>query len=273
MDIHFLVKTMRTFFLSLLLFCTSLSFGDVQIIAHRGNSSKAPENTLAAFRSAKELKVDFIECDIHLTQDHIPVVIHNRELFRTTDSTHSITVDHIPLSELNTYDAGYWFSQQFKGERVPTLVDLLECDLDQIGLMIELKPGSAPDSVIAEKVMQVIQNYPSREIRVGSKSASLLRQVKKIAPNQFTIAIVEEMDDFREHQQIHPDMYAFQYTLVNDEIVRNVHDQGKVIWVWTVNNPNEADKLIKMGVDGLITNRPKEMLRKRNSSLEIQLKN
>ena len=108
---------MKASFFSVLLFCSSLAFAEVDIIAHRGNSCEAPENTLSAFRQACILQSDFMECDVHLTKDGVPVVIHDRILFRTTNTAYPIAIEDLTLEQLENYFMSIFLTRVDEGNR------------------------------------------------------------------------------------------------------------------------------------------------------------
>ncbi|MDI9413653.1 MAG: glycerophosphodiester phosphodiesterase family protein [Bacillota bacterium] len=111
------------------------------VIAHRGASSLAPENTLAAINKAIELNADLIEIDVHLTRDGHPVVIHDKTVGRTTSG--SGKVSRLSLTQLKQLDAGSWFGEHFKGEKIPTLEEVLLICQNRIPLLVELKSTDA----------------------------------------------------------------------------------------------------------------------------------
>jgi glycerophosphoryl diester phosphodiesterase len=250
---------MKALFIFLILLCASVSAKDVMIIAHRGNSSEAPENTIAAFLSAGRVNADYIECDVHLNKDLIPVIIHDRLLCRTAKPPYPQAIESTTLDELKTLDAGSWFSQKFADERIPTLADLLETEIGDTGVMVEIKQGSAPNAVIAQKVMEAINRNTTKTVIIGSRSPEILSEVRKIAPLHPIIGIVESLHDLKSHRANRPDFYALDASMVSSEIVRVIHDEGRLIWVWTVDNPDQARRFAGMEVDGIITNRPREM--------------
>lgn len=250
---------MKGFLVFLILISSSLSAKDVAIIANRGNSKEAPENTLSAFRSAGRVKADFIECDVHLTKEKIPVIVHDRYLCRTVNSQYPVAVDSLTLNELEAYDAGAWFSPEFEGQTIPTLASLLNTELGTTGLLIEIKTGSATPEELAKKVMETVNKEPNRTVIIGSKSAEILEEVRRIAPRQAIIAIIESIHDFKPHRSNRPNFYALHDSIVSSELVRVVHDEGRLVWVWTVDNPEHAQDYVSMDVDGIITNNPREM--------------
>ncbi len=129
----------------------------MKIFAHRGSSGTHPENTLAAFRAAAALPIDGVEIDVHLTKDGEVVVIHDEKINRTTNGKGY--VKDMTLEELQQYDAGSWFSEEWGGERVPTLDEVLEIYEDTSHrLNIEIKSDIFPYDGLVEKVLTIANN-------------------------------------------------------------------------------------------------------------------
>src|SRR5436309_263912 len=121
------------------------------IVAHRGASALAPENTLAAFRRALEAGAPAVECDVHLTADGAPIVIHDARVDRTTNGTGEVA--SLTLAALRALDAGGWFDPRFAGERLPTLEETLAIAAGRSRVFVELKPGGGAalvDRALAE---------------------------------------------------------------------------------------------------------------------------
>src|SRR5699024_7462523 len=123
-------------------------------IAHRGASGHAPENTIAAFDKAFEMKADYIEIDVQMTHDGELIVIHDTTVDRTTDGTGAVS--DFTFEEIQQLDAGSWFSEEFAGEQIPTFEEILDTYRGKIGLLIELKsPELYPG--IEEKVADALK--------------------------------------------------------------------------------------------------------------------
>ena len=127
------------------------------IIAHRGASGLAPENTLAAIKKAIELKADLIEIDVHQTKDSIIVVIHDKKINRTTSGKGR--VKDLFYKEIRRYDAGKWFDPKFEGERVPTLEEVLRLVHGQTKLLIEIKGDDNFYPNIEKHVYEILKTY------------------------------------------------------------------------------------------------------------------
>ena len=235
------------------------------IVAHRGASRIAPENTLSAMRKAIEFGADFAECDVFQTKDGELVLFHDEEMDRTTGKGGMIW--DYTLAELKTMEVGSWFHEEFRGEPIPTLREVIRLVKGKIKLNIEVKvSGKDPD--IAQKVVEIIQSEGiEQDCMVTSFEKPVILKVKEIAPQVITGFIFDE-----EHP---PDIFEgnWEYVcskrnIVDEDFVRVAKRKGKKIFVWTVNYPAEMKELIALGVDGIITDVPdllKEVLDQRNS--------
>lgn len=258
-----LAITFLSFFLPRALATTSSKPIKVLRIAHRGASGYAPENTLAAFDKAVEMKCDYIELDIHLSKDGRIVVIHDSTVDRTTDSSGKVC--DLTLAELQQLDAGSWFDEIFKGETIPTLVEVLERYRGKIGILIEVKdPSSYPG--IEDKLAKLLQSKnmdkPNNgKIIVQSFDHESMRYFKSIMPNipvgvllsyRTTEISDEELDKFKEYA----DYVNPNYRIVDNILVKRIHNRNMKITPWTVNSPKTVIKLIKDEVDGIISDYP-----------------
>lgn len=158
---------------------------DIQVIAHRGASAAAPENTLAAFQRAIDLGAHWFELDCSLTADGEVVAIHDDTVDRTTSG--SGQVDEMTLAELKQFDAGSWFDPSFAAERIPTLGEALECAGDRIGVYIEIKDSDDDGALTADLLglahehrtllPDLSQETHKRIENSGSKNLVLTRKV------------------------------------------------------------------------------------------------
>ncbi|TCL69394.1 glycerophosphoryl diester phosphodiesterase [Hydrogenispora ethanolica] len=230
----------------------------MKIIAHRGFSSRAPENTLAAFGMAVEFGVDGLEFDVHLSKDGEVVICHDEAVDRTTDGEGLIK--DFTWEELRRLDAGSWFEPRFVGERIPRLSDLLELVAGtRLLLNIELKTNIFPYPGIEEKVIQMVKNFGivNRCIISSFNHHSLLRAIT-ILPELKTGALYEA-DLFKPWEYaetfgaaaLHPEHHS-----VTPELVREARHRGIMVNPWTVNEPVHMERMIAAAVDGIITNYP-----------------
>jgi glycerophosphoryl diester phosphodiesterase len=219
----------------------------IDVIAHRGASAHAPENTLAAVDLAADLQAHLVEVDVQLTKDGHPVVIHDTTLRRTTDVRSRFpgrgpcSVADLTLAEIRALDAGSWFDARYAGAQVPTLQEVLDTLRGRAGLLLEVKaPNLYPG--IAEAVATVLDG--EGWLRAGC--AGLLGGPP--ARHRFTEPPTWASQRNRNHRR------------VTGRFVDMVHRHGMVTWPYTVDDPNRMRALIDLGVDGIITNRPDVLL-------------
>ncbi len=242
-----------------------------EVIAHRGFSLAAPENTLAAFRAAVEAGADRVEFDVLLTADGVPVVIHDRDLDRTT--TGRGPVRGRTLAEVRALDAGRWFAPRFAGERVPTLDETLAACRGRIAVNVEIKgeavePGPAGEGEGVEaKVVGALRRHGMTAAAVVSSFEPLaLERVRRLAPE---IAL-ESLYDGKRLEGRGPRAVcaaagsrAFNCSLeeVTEAWIAEAHAAGLAIKVYTVDEPADLERLVRLGVDGIFTNAPDRLLR------------
>lgn len=223
------------------------------VIAHRGASRSAPENTLAAMRKAIEFGADYAECDVFQTKDGEIVLFHDEEMERTTGKEGMIW--DYTLAELEEMEVGSWFKEEFRGEPIPTLREVIQLVKGKIKLNIEVKV-SGKDPEIAQKVVDIIRSERfEKECMVTSFEKPVIQKVKEIAPDLITGFIFDE--------EFPADIFegSWEYVcskrnIVDKAFVQEANQKGKKVFVWTVNYPAEMKKLIDLGVDGIITDVP-----------------
>ncbi|WP_025720160.1 glycerophosphodiester phosphodiesterase [Paenibacillus sp. 1-18] len=226
--------------------------------AHRGASGVCPENTLAAFRHALELGATGIETDVQRTKDGRLVLIHDESLERTTGSP--LDVRDITLQELNTLDAGGWFGEKFRGERVPLLDELLElAQSSDTVINIELKNSIYRYPGMEEEVIAAVKRFGLEErVILSSFNHESLALCAQLAPETRTGALYVEI-------MVRPLEYAAQFGVtalhahknaVTPEAVSEALAIGVVYHPWTVNEPEEMKRLLEAGVSGIITDYP-----------------
>ena len=222
------------------------------ITAHRGASSGAPENTMAAIALAVEEGADYAEIDVRLTADGVPVLLHDRALFRTTRVLKD--VDCVTYEELSQYDAGSSYSIRFSGERVPRLDAVLEEFGGQIGFNIELK--TKDDIRLAQSVVTLIEEYGlEASCIITSSSYQQLEWVKEMNRTIKTGYILSMVyGDFYKSEAA--DFFSIRSGYVTEGVVKKAHALGKEIHAWNVNQEGELKRMRAIGVDNIITDRP-----------------
>ena len=230
-------------------------FDETQVMAHRGSSYNAPENTMPAFENAVDAMADYIELDVHETKDGQIVVMHDSSLKRTTGVNKYIwDVNYDDISEL---DAGSWFGDEegYAECRIPLLSDVMEYTKGKIKLNIEIKlTDSEPDLV--KMVASLIERYEyTDDCVVTSMNYEALKEIKKINPAIKTgYVLTVAYGNF--YNLAYVDSFSINSGFVNKNMVDAIHNRGKEIYVWTVNGENRAKELTVMGVDALITDNP-----------------
>lgn len=230
-------------------------------IAHRGASTVAPENTLAGFARAEALGADGVELDVRLCADGVPVVIHDASVDRTTDG--SGRVADMTLTQLKELDAGSWFGPAFSEEPIPTLTETLETVGRKLLLNVELKGEGLLNRRLARAAVEAIKHHGLGErVLLSAFNPFILRRVQKIAP-QIPTALLYASTSWprfaslvarRPYAALHPHVAA-----VSEEHVDWIRRHDHRIHVWTVDDPSAMRRLIRWGVDGIITNVPDQL--------------
>jgi len=237
------------------------------IIAHRGAGMLAPENTLAAFRKALELGVDGIELDVMLCKSGEAVVIHDFTVDRTTDG-HGQVKD-LTLEELKRLDAGSWFDPRFAGERIPTLEEVFDLVGTKAIINVELKSTSIMGDGLEKGVVELIRRKGLFDnVIVSSFNPLALWRVRRMDPRIKTgLLYASDLPIYLRQAWFYPlaqpDALHPRYDMVTPVYLEKVKAKGHRVNVWTVNDPQEMRRLIDLGVDAIITDRPgllKEML-------------
>lgn len=229
------------------------------VIAHRGASARAPENTLAAFRLAASMGADAVELDAKLTRDGEIVVHHDRSLERTTNGFGM--VHQLRLEELRKLDAGSSFGETYAGERIPTLREVLELSHSGLLFNIELTNYADPFDPLPEKALALVQDLGLGErVLFSSFNPIALRKLQdEVRLERLAILLMTRQPRFLRalfrrwapHGWVHP-----QVGLPTEAWVESHHRRGLRLNVWTVNERAPMSACFKMGLDGIITDFP-----------------
>lgn len=231
----------------------------IEIIAHRGASREAPENTLASLKKALEIGVDYIELDVHLSLDEVPVVIHDARLGRTVKGWSHQRIVQLTFQELAALDAGSWFDPSFSNEPIPSLQQVLDLKRDSTGVMIEIKKGYSPPHQLAQAVGATLMKAEASNVVVGSFSFPILGEFQQLFPKIPLVGIIETERALEEFLPLKLKRYAIWYKLLTPSLVNKLHEEGVHVWAFTVDDLKAAAFLQSIGVDGIITNDPRQL--------------
>lgn len=224
----------------------------VLVVAHRGGSRRAPENTLAAIRKAIEIHADLSEIDVQETSDGKVVLLHDNDLRRVAGVDKKIW--EVSYDEIKDLDVGSWFSPDYRGERIPTLTEILDVVEGRIGLNIEIK-SNEHNPTLPEKVVKLVQEKGLvSDCVISSFNYEWLPLVKRLNSRLRVGYITSE--PVGDISRLEVDFLSLQQKLVTEDLVRAARKRKKEVHVWTVNDPKEMGRLIDLGVDGIITDVP-----------------
>jgi glycerophosphoryl diester phosphodiesterase len=232
----------------------------VLVIAHRGASGHAPENTLAAFKEAVALGATFIETDLQLTRDARFVAIHDDTVNRTTNGQGA--VHDLTLAELRKLDAGSWFGSEFAGERIPTLDEILEFSKkNDVVFYLELKPGGSWGGEHALIGALRESGEIARSVII-SFDAGVLAAVRKVEPTLMTGLLYDgQIDDPLEKAvEIGARQVAVRGDLVTPWMLGQARRRDLQVVCWTVNHPAHMRMLMIAGVDGIMSDYPDRLV-------------
>ncbi len=228
--------------------------------AHRGASAAAPANTLAAFRLAAEMGADGVELDAQLSRDGEVVVIHDFRVDGTTDGQGAVR--DATLAQLKSLDAGRWFDPVFAGERIPTLQEVFDAIGHRLLVNVEIKSLPGRSRGLEAEVLRLVEdNNLVHRVIVSSFNPLSLRKTKQLNPNIPTALLYAPrqplllrrawLGPIAPHEFRHP-----HHSMVNERFMDWARQKNYRVNTWTVNEPDEMHRLLALGVDGIITDRP-----------------
>ena len=224
----------------------------VLVIAHRGASASAPENTLAAFRRAGEEHADFVELDVQESSDGVVVVAHDRDLMKVARSP--LQIWSSTEKQLREVDIGSFFSDAFKDERVPTLAEALAACKGVSRVDIELKDYGKSQR-LEEHVVELVEAAGMQnDIITMSLNRHMIEKMKHLQPGWMAGLLAAKA--IGDPSRLPFDFFAVESRMATRSFIRAAHAAHKPVYVWTVNDPQRMIRMIGLGVDGLITDRP-----------------
>lgn len=255
------------------------------IIAHRGTSAFAPENTLAAFRRAIEDRADGIEFDVRLAKDNVPVVFHDAGLQRMAQR--KARVSHLTSIELQSLDLGVWFNQRFPrraddkfaGEGVPTLGQTFDFLRDFRGrIYVELKGFARETPVLVEAVLKeirqikllpniILKSFNLDAIALAKKNFPEIRTAALFAPKliSFPRRKYRLIEDAKNKDA---DELSLHYSLATKKMVEMAKEEKMPVTIWTADRPVWVRRAINLGIRAIITNNPARLIAERERILQ-----
>jgi len=235
--------------------CSMAGRGQVTIIAHRGASFLAPENTVASAILAWEKGADAVECDIWLSKDNKIIVCHDASTKKTTGQNHVISKTDSRI--LRKLDAGSFKDEQFRREKLPLLIELIETVPEGKELVIEIKCKSEVLPFLKEEIDKYQEEKNFTFICFDFETICETKQVFPKNPcywlSSNAILLKSNLDKVAGAKL---DGVSLHFSIINEGIMEKAENLGLEVYAWTVDNPEEAKKLIELGVKGITTNRP-----------------
>ncbi len=247
------------------------------VFAHRGGGGLFPKNTLDAFKDSAKLGADVLELDVHATSDGTIVVMHDDRVDRTTDGRGKIS--EMTLAAAKKLDAGYQFSPdggktfpfRGKGIEIPTLAEIFDA-LPQ--MMFNIEPKQAEPSIIKPLCELIRARKMTEKVVVGSFRQSVIDEFRHTCPEVATAASPTEVTEFLAlsktglSESYSPPMQALQVpeglgqlSIITKEFVADAHRKNLKVHVWTINDPVDMQRLVDLGVDGIMTDYPDRLLK------------
>ncbi|MBQ7653871.1 MAG: hypothetical protein IJS17_02230 [Clostridia bacterium] len=239
----------------------------MKIIAHRGASNLAPQNTVAAFKKAVEIGAYGIETDVHLTKDGRVVLCHNYEIDETSNGIGKIS--DLTFEEIRKYDFGSKFSSDFSGETIPTLEEFLTCSEPIKKNIVEIKTPEGSFELV-DKTVETVKKFGALNKTVFSSfSLDVLKRCKELENEARTAMLFDMRTEFAMEILNDPKAFCGKYSIeelhpiiffISEDFVKKCNDSGIETFFWTVNDADSSDDLENLGVTGIITDVPELFL-------------
>jgi len=231
-------------------------------IAHRGASGTRPEHTRSAFARALEIGVDMAELDVHLTRDGQLAVIHDHELERTTPQRGPVR--ERTLAELKQIDAGRWFAEEFAGETILSLDDVLAMTRNKIRLNVEIKAPESDWDGVSRELLDTLRRHDALATTVVSCFDLGALQSLRRADRDIALGVLWAQPELDEAWRWCADVGAISihpyWMLANAVTVKVAHDRSLQVMVWTVNAEEHMRDMLAAGVDGIISDYPERFV-------------
>lgn len=232
----------------------------IEIIAHRGASQEAPENTLPAFQRAYELGVDGIETDIHLTKDLIPILIHDDNLKRTAN--HLGYVKDFTFTQLKNIDVGGWFAKEYLGTPILSLEDFLTwIKPKNLNLNIELKNNKIKYNHLEYIVYEILGHYQLLErTTISTFNKDSVKRMSKLNVEVAYLTSRHRWNPIKYGKMLGADAVHIKHTLLNSRLIKQSREEDIPVRVYTVNKVRQILKCFNHNCHGIFTDIPKTAL-------------
>ena len=239
-----------------------------KVIGHRGAAAYAPENTLESIATAADLSAPWVELDVKLTRDGVPIIFHDEMLERTTNGSGAVA--ETDYTDIQALEAGSWFGESFAGIKIPTLEEALEVIINHdLGLNLEIKPCPGREKETAEAALDIltqIWDEPSKILISSFQHVSLeaAREVALDWPRGLLLGgqtpddIPEDWRDLADYLDVKT--MNIGTNILTHDFAMDIIDEGYPLLAYTVNQPDQARKMQQMGVDTIITDAPDVIL-------------
>ena len=233
-----------------------------KVIGHRGARAYAPENTVESILAAADIGAEWVEIDVMLTRDLVPIIFHDDMLDRTTNGSGLVAAHD--WSDLRALDAGLWFGESFDNVRIPSLEEALEAIIDKnLGLNLEIKPTPGREQETAETALDILSRIwdDHERLLISSFKYPCLEVAQNMAPDWYRGVLFDDDEDMPENWQeiveyLNGSTVNIAQKLVTRELVEDIADFGKPSLVFTINDPQMARQYMGWGVDCVFSDCP-----------------
>ena len=231
------------------------------LIAHRGGSLEEAENTLRAFKYAKNTQIAGIECDIQLTKDLIPVVFHDDTLHRISNGNCKTSIKELSFKELGKINLSQYFRKPIK-EKIPSLDQLMSLPLE--GMFVNLEIKQKDDSFqllskVKKNIDECEKHSHSPQFIIGSLSIPIVLEAYRQDPSSLVAGIIDNEEQLQAFIQASIPILSINEKMLTPKLIAQLKDDNFILWSWTVNDIHRARELFDLGVNGIITDCPAKL--------------
>lgn len=242
-----------------------MSLKPAKVIGHRGAAAYAPENTLEGIHTAADMGVEWVELDVKLTKDDVPIIFHDEELSRTTNG--SGLVAETPYNDIKQMEAGSWFADGFSGIKIPTLEEAIDVLIErELGFNLEIKPCPGREKETAEAALDILAQYWDDHDRllISSFQPVCLEIARDMAPDWARGLLLapeseegiinpdwKDLADYLDVKSIN-----LGSRIAERDVIEEIADLDYMTMIYTVNDPIEARQYQSWGVDSLFSDEP-----------------